>query len=50
MTGHLRSSSDRIGKFSFDLIYSLTVKKSIYLLDIVLFNIFCCKNRITYHI
>jgi len=34
MIGHLRSSSDRIGKFSFDLIYSLTVKKSIYLLDI----------------
>jgi len=30
MIGHLRSSSDRIDKFS--LIYSLTIKKSIYLL------------------
>jgi len=35
MIEHLRSSSDRIGKFSFDSIYSLTAKKSIYLLDIV---------------
>jgi len=33
MIEHLRSSSDRIGKFSFDSIYSLSVKKSIYLLD-----------------
>jgi len=50
ITGDLRSSSDRIGKFSFDLIYSLTVKKSIYLLDIVKYLRFyiyscVCVNR-----
>jgi len=31
--GHLRSCSDRIGKFSFDSFYPLTLIKSIYLLD-----------------
>jgi len=30
MIRHLRSSSDRIGKFSFDSIYSLTKNLSIY--------------------
>jgi len=32
MIRHLRSSSDHIDKFLFDSIYSLTVKKSIYLI------------------
>jgi len=38
MIGHLRSSFDRIGKFSFDSIYSLMVKKSIYLLEYLMLS------------
>jgi len=37
MIGHLRSSSDRIDKFSFDSIYLLMVNKSIDLLDTIIY-------------
>jgi len=43
MIGHLRFSSDHIGKFSFDSIYSLSVKKSIYL---IFYNIIDCQKTI----